>query len=112
MDFLRSSVVVQGRVVEHDFGGHHPQIEFVTQKGEYIFAPKSAFTTGSVGDQVPVRYRPETPLQTARLAVFSSIWGDTVVLSLIGLALMVDSLLQLFSVKKSSGQRYSRSPAR
>ncbi|MFP3568131.1 DUF3592 domain-containing protein [Paraburkholderia sp. SIMBA_030] len=105
IDFLRSSIVVQGHVVGLNFGGHHAQIEFVTQKGEHISTPKSAFTAVGAGDQVPVRYRPDAPLQTARLDVFSSIWGDAVVLSLTGLALMVGSLLKFSSAKKFSMRR-------
>jgi hypothetical protein len=36
-DFLKSSVVVPGRVVELEHGPNHPLIEFVTQRGEQLF---------------------------------------------------------------------------
>jgi hypothetical protein len=101
INFLRSSVVVPGRVVELNYGGHHPQIEFVTQRGEHVATPQSAFAAVSLGDQVLVRYRPDAPLQTARLDIFSSVWGGAVVLSLTGLALIAGSLSEFFSGKKA-----------
>ena len=101
-DFVQSSVVVPGRVVNLKFGGHHPEVEFVTKDGRRLSLHQSAFFSVDVGDQIQVRYRLDAPLQTARLDVFSSIWGDSVVLSLMGLAVIAGSMLSFFRYQKSS----------
>jgi hypothetical protein len=105
-DFLNSSVVVSGRVVGLDNGRNHPLIEFVTQKGEHISRIQSGFIPAlNMDDYVPIRYRPDAPLQTARLDYFLPIWGPVLVLVFFGLAFSVGSIVTFILTKTSKKSR-------
>jgi hypothetical protein len=106
-DFLNSSVVVSGRVVGLDNGPNHPEIEFVTLKGERISRTQSGFIPPlEMGDRVAIRYRPDAPLQTARLDYFGPIWGPVLILVFFGLAFSVGSIVTFILTKPSdSGKR-------
>jgi Protein of unknown function (DUF3592) len=92
-DFLRSSVVVPGRVIALNAGGSHPQIAFVTQSGEAISYPQGGMIFGvKIGDAVQVRYLPETPRQSATLDRFGALWDTTLFLAVLGSAAIVCGL--------------------
>ncbi|HDR9487988.1 TPA: DUF3592 domain-containing protein [Burkholderia aenigmatica] len=76
--FIRSSVAVQGTVIELTYGAHHPLIEFVTKSGERVSFPGS-FVTVEVGDTVPVRYDPARPLTSARVDTFENTWLESII---------------------------------
>lgn len=95
-DFLRSSVVVPGRVVALNAGGSHPQIAFVTQSGEAISYPQGGMIFGmKVGDAVQVRYLPGTPRHSATLDRFGALWDNTLFLAVLGSAAILCGLLSL-----------------
>ncbi|MGX6998590.1 DUF3592 domain-containing protein [Caballeronia sp. KNU42] len=101
-DFLKSSVVVSGRVVELSHGPNHPTIAFVTQSGEHISFPDGGFLPSlGIDDQVPVRYKPDAPLQTAKLDFFGPIWGNALVLLGFGLSSLLGSLLNFYLQNRS-----------
>lgn len=100
--FLNSSVVVSGRVTALDNGQNHPLIEFVTQKGEHISRTQSGFVPSlNIGDNVPIRYQPDAPVQTAKIDRFGPIWGPVFVLVFFGLAFSVGSIMTFFLKNKS-----------
>lgn len=108
-DFLKSSVVVSGRVVELQHGPNHPTITFVTQSGKHISFPDGGFLPSlSMGDQVPVRYRPDAPLQSAKLDFFGPIWGNAIVLLGFGLSSLLGSLLNFYLQRRSNGKVKSK----
>ncbi|WP_254597793.1 DUF3592 domain-containing protein [Burkholderia lata] len=75
--FNRTSVAVQGTVVRLNHGEHHPEIAFVTQRGESVSFPAS-FVSVEVGETVPVRYDPARPLATAHVDTFTNNWLESI----------------------------------
>lgn len=87
LDFVRSSVVTEGKVIRLNYGSHHPEIAFVTQTGERTSFPAS-FITVDAGDTVPVRYDPAMPRETAEIDNFMNIWFEPVLLGVFAAAFL------------------------
>lgn len=83
-EFLRTSVVVPGRVVKLNAGPHHPQIAFTTLAGEHVEYPQGGAVSEPDGATVEVRYAPDAPAMTARLNTFGAIWGDVLSFGVMG----------------------------
>jgi len=101
-DFIASSVVVNGRVVALDHGGHHPRIEFVTKDGERTSFYGHSFWGLELGEQIPVRYKPSAPWHTATLGTFDSIWRLPLGFAAFGLLFTVGSVLEFLSKRASN----------
>ena len=99
-DFIASSVVVSGRVVALDRGGHHPRIEFVTKEGERTSFYGHSFLGLEVGDQIPVRYKPSAPWHTATIDGFDSLWGSFVFVASMSIAAAMGAVLQTLAARK------------
>jgi len=99
-DFIASSVVVDGRVVALDRGGHHPRIEFVTKEGERTSFYGHSFLGLDLGEQIPVRYVPGAPWHTATIDGFDSLWGSFVFASLMSIAAAIATLLEGLAARK------------
>nr|WP_182550547.1 DUF3592 domain-containing protein [Phyllobacterium myrsinacearum] len=98
LNFLGSSIVVPGDVVALNAGGSHPQIAFVTKTGEQVSYPQGGLVFGSkVGDRVEVRYRTDSPKQSATLNQFGAIWTVTIVLAGLGAGFVFTGLSNLLS---------------
>ncbi|MCU9954114.1 DUF3592 domain-containing protein [Burkholderia sp. BKH01] len=89
--FVRTSVAVQGTVVQLNYGAHHPEIAFVTQSGEHVSFPAS-FVTVAVGDAVPVRYDPARPSATAKVDTFMNNWLESILSVAFAIAFMYAGL--------------------
>ena len=99
-DFLQSSVIASGRVIELEHGPNHPAIAFVTQSGEHVSFIEGGFLpTLRLNEQVAVRYLPSSPVTTARLDSFGSIWGNALLLLGFGLAAFIGSTFEYFRLK-------------
>ncbi|AXF23826.1 DUF3592 domain-containing protein [Burkholderia pyrrocinia] len=82
--FLRTSIVVPGRVVKLNAGPHHPEIAFTTLAGEHVEYPQGGDVSVPDGATVEVRYAPEAPAMTARMNTFGAIWGGMLTLGGMG----------------------------
>jgi len=83
--FLQESIVVPGKVEALNAGGSHPEITFVTKKGEVISYPQGGFIYGmKVGEDVKVRYAENRPLRSARIEEFGAIWDTAIAFGFIG----------------------------
>ncbi|MEK7898137.1 DUF3592 domain-containing protein [Burkholderia contaminans] len=100
-EFLRTSIVVPGRVVKLNAGGYHPEIEFVTKAGQHVSYPQGGLLISAmtVGQDVEVRYLPEQPIPTATVNTFRAIWDMPIFLLTMGLGAIVVGLLNLPSRK-------------
>lgn len=87
LDFVRSSVTTEGKVIRLSHGSRHPEITFVTQTGERTTFPAS-FMTAAVGDTVRVRYNPAMPRETAEIDGFVNIWFEPLLLSVFAAAFL------------------------
>jgi hypothetical protein len=91
-DFVRVSTRTDGTVVELRQDReqvetvHFPRIRFETPAGrEIVFESGmgSSLSKWSVGDAVPVRYRPDRP-NSAEIDSFLALWGVTMLFGLLG----------------------------
>jgi hypothetical protein len=100
-EFLRTSIVVPGRVVKLNAGGYHPEIEFVTKSGEHVSYPQGGILIAAmeVGQDVEVRYLPEQPIPTATVNTFRAIWDMPIFLATMGLGAILVGLMNLPSRK-------------
>ncbi|NTZ07824.1 DUF3592 domain-containing protein [Burkholderia metallica] len=96
-EFLRTSVVVPGRVVKLNAGPHHPEIAFTTLAGEHVEYPQGGDVSVEDGATVEVRYAPDAPGMTARLNTFGAIWGDVLTFGVMGAVFFVGGVGQLWS---------------
>ncbi|KVL21653.1 MULTISPECIES: DUF3592 domain-containing protein [Burkholderia] len=96
-EFLRTSVVVPGRVVKLNAGPHHPEIAFTTLAGEHVEYPQGGDVSVEDGATVEVRYAPDAPEMTARMNTFGAIWGDVLTFGAMGLVSFVVGVGQLRS---------------
>lgn len=95
-EFLRASIVASGHVVRLNAGGYHPQIEFMTKAGELISYPQGGLITKMiVGEQIDVRYLPDSPMHSATIDTFVAIWDMTIVFSFLGVFATTCGLLSL-----------------
>lgn len=83
-EFLRTSIVVPGRVVKLNAGTHHPEIAFTTLAGEHVEYPQGGDVSVQDGATVEVRYAPEAPAMTARMNTFGAIWGGVLTFGVMG----------------------------
>lgn len=110
LDFLDTSLVAPGQVIELNHGGSHPEVAFTTQRGERVSYPQNGLIFGlKPGDEVQVRYLPDSPRTSARADLFGSIWGWSIVtgsIGLIALAVGLDCLAKTgFTQKKNATKR-------
>nr|WP_244107134.1 DUF3592 domain-containing protein [Burkholderia sp. BCC0419] len=96
-EFMRTSVVVPGRVVKLNAGPHHPEIAFTTLAGEHVEYPQGGDVSVEDGATVEVRYAPDAPEMTARLNTFGAIWGDALTIGGMGAVFFVGGVGQLWS---------------
>ncbi|PXX40473.1 MULTISPECIES: DUF3592 domain-containing protein [Burkholderia] len=107
-EFLRTSVVVPGRVVKLNAGPHHPQIAFTTLAGEHVEYPQGGDVSVPDGATVEVRYAPEAPAMTARMNTFGAIWGGVLTFGGMGAVFLLGGVGQLWSGVRAwrSGRRH------
>ncbi|OXJ30394.1 hypothetical protein CFB82_27440 [Burkholderia sp. HI2714] len=96
-EFLRTSVVVPGRVIKLNAGPHHPEIAFTTLAGEHVEYPQGGEVSVEDGATVEVRYAPDAPHMTARMNTFGAIWGDALTIGGMGVVFFVGGVGQLWS---------------
>ncbi|MBJ9968462.1 DUF3592 domain-containing protein [Burkholderia seminalis] len=96
-EFLRTSVVVPGRVVKLNAGPHHPEIAFTTLAGEHVEYAQGGDVSVQDGATVEVRYAPDAPKMSARMNTFGAIWGDALTIGGMGAAFFVLGVGQLWS---------------
>jgi hypothetical protein len=107
-DFMQSSVVVQGRVVRFTTSGaYHLEVEFTTPNGKDITTPQSVIHSDTyIGEQVPVRYRPDSPRASAKLDNFYSIWGLATEFSLMGGIFFLASINRIYRALSRKAKHY------
>ncbi|MPV58124.1 hypothetical protein CFB46_24510 [Burkholderia sp. HI2761] len=93
--FLRTSVVVPGKVVKLNAGPHHPEIAFTTLAGEQVEYPQGGDVSVQDGATVEVRYAPDAPRMTARIDTFGAIWGGVLTFGAMGAAFLLVGVGQL-----------------
>jgi hypothetical protein len=96
-EFLRTSVVVPGRVIKLNAGPHHPEIAFTTLAGEHVEYPQGGEVSVEDGATVEVRYAPDAPHMTARMNTFGAIWGGVLTFGGMGVAFFLGGVSQLRS---------------
>ncbi|WP_162065722.1 DUF3592 domain-containing protein [Burkholderia sp. THE68] len=85
IDWYRQSTLTTGVVVKLNSGSRKPQVEFTANNGERISVPASSyFHSVVVGEQVVMRYSPESP-RIARINGVMSVWGPFITFASIGL---------------------------
>ncbi|WP_144630520.1 DUF3592 domain-containing protein [Bordetella genomosp. 13] len=109
VQFLRTSQVADGRVVELNAGGSHPQIEFETAAHERISYPQGGMIYGyEPGQQVKVRYMADNPRATAVLDTFGAMWGMDALMAGMGLIFLLVGLSAIFRGERESSWWYWR----
>ncbi|CAG2351104.1 DUF3592 domain-containing protein [Burkholderia sola] len=96
-EFLRTSVVVPGRVVKLNAGTHHPEIAFTTLTGERVEYAQGGDVSVQDGATVEVRYAPDAPKMTARMNTFGAIWGGVLAIGAMGAVFFAVGVGQLWS---------------
>ncbi|QFS39687.1 Protein of unknown function (DUF3592) [Burkholderia cepacia] len=96
-EFLRTSVVVPGRVIKLNAGPHHPEIAFTTLAGEKVEYAQGGVVSVQDGEAVEVRYAPDVPRMTAQMNTFGAIWGTVLALGGMGMVFFVGGVVQLRS---------------
>ncbi|MBN3779548.1 MULTISPECIES: DUF3592 domain-containing protein [Burkholderia] len=106
-EFLRTSVVVPGRVIKLNAGPHHPEIAFTTLAGEHVEYPQGGEVSVQDGETVEVRYAPDAPHMTARMNTFGAIWGGVLIYGGMGVVFFLGGAGQLRSGVRAwrSGRR-------
>ena len=83
--FVRNSVAADGRVVELNAGGSHPEIAFTTRDGRAISYPQGGLIWGyAVGDKVRVRYDEANPEMSPSLDRLGALYFFPIFLCLLG----------------------------
>jgi hypothetical protein len=59
--FIRTAIAAPGHITASGPGGVHPEVEFVTKKGEKISYIQNSVKKYVSGQHVTVLYRPESP---------------------------------------------------
>jgi len=95
-EFLRTSVVVPGRVVKLNAGPHHPEIAFTTLADEQVEYAQGGEVSVQDGATVEVRYAPDAPRMTARLNTFGAIWGGVLAIGAMGAVFCAVGVAQLW----------------
>ncbi|MFW2272394.1 MULTISPECIES: DUF3592 domain-containing protein [Burkholderia cepacia complex] len=108
-EFLRTSVVVPGRVVKLNAGPHHPEITFTTLAGEQVDYAQGGEVSVEDGATVEVRYAPDAPRTTARMNTFGAIWGTVLTIGAMGMVFFAVGVGQLWSGVRAS--RSGRTPS-
>ncbi|MEK7890814.1 DUF3592 domain-containing protein [Burkholderia contaminans] len=96
-EFLRTSVVVPGRVIRLNAGPHHPEIAFTTLAGEHVEYPQGGEVSVEDRATVEVRYAPDAPHMTARMNTFGAIWGGVLTFGGMGAVFFLVGASQLRS---------------
>jgi hypothetical protein len=102
MKFATTGVGAEGTVVQQiRKSGRRPRVRpivrFATQSGvsiDFTSTASSRFPRYEDGQKVPVVYLPDTP-QRAEIDSFGVLWGDTLLMSLAGLAFAATGVLVL-----------------
>jgi hypothetical protein len=101
--FVNAAVRVPGRVVALSAGGSHPQIEFVTKKGERVSYPQGGWIAGfRVGDEVTVLYLQDSPRTSASIDRIGAIWFWPILLLMFIVCIPIIFLWNMF-YKSTSG---------
>lgn len=102
VDFVKSSKVVTGEVVRLNAGGKHPQVEFITLRGERVSVPASSwFHFAEIGDKVEMRYDPKNS-HDAQMNTFFGIWGVHLMFCWVALMFLFGGILG-FPHRRSRG---------
>ncbi|WP_175950605.1 DUF3592 domain-containing protein [Burkholderia sp. BCC0405] len=94
-EFLRTSIVVPGRVIKLNAGPHHPEIAFTTLAGERVEYAQGGEVSVQDGATVEVRYTPDEPRMSARMNTFGAIWGGVLTFGGMGVAFLLGGVGQL-----------------
>ncbi|WP_322091683.1 DUF3592 domain-containing protein [Paraburkholderia bannensis] len=109
LDFLRSSILVSGRVVDLPHGPNHPKITFTTKAGEQVSYTQNGFGFDmGVGDEVQVRYLPEDPKSSARLVRVGAIWESSIGWSILGVGFAIYGAVCLWKLRRDRFKEGSR----
>jgi hypothetical protein len=101
-EFLKVAEAVPGKVVALNAGGSHPQIEFVTRKGERISYPQGGWIFGmKVGDKVTVLYRPDAPWDAPSIDRFGAVWSLALFTLVLGAGFSLTALGNLWVLNKT-----------
>lgn len=96
VNFIQSSILVQGRVVKLNAGGSHPEIEFLARDGKKISYPQGGTIFGMrVGDDVQVRYLPDAPRASATVNRFGALWDKVIFFAFMALVFSLFGFLNL-----------------
>ncbi|WP_423368883.1 DUF3592 domain-containing protein [Burkholderia sp. LMG 32019] len=107
-EFLRTSIVVPGRVIKLNAGPHHPEIAFTTLAGEQVEYAQGGEVSEQDGAAVEVRYTPDEPRMSARLNTFGAIWGDVLMIGGMGTVFFLGGVGQLRSGVRAWRSRRKR----
>ncbi|WP_175968165.1 DUF3592 domain-containing protein [Burkholderia sp. BCC0322] len=94
-EFLRTSIVVPGRVIKLNAGPHHPEIAFTTLAGERVEYAQGGEVSVQDGATVEVRYTPDEPRMSARMNTFGAIWGGVLTIGGMGGVFFLGGVSQL-----------------
>jgi hypothetical protein len=95
--FVEHASASRGKVSRLIAGGSHPEISFQTASGETIEYAQGGLIFGfSQGQAVDVLYEPADAKGTATIRSFGALWGETGLLTFLGLAVLAWGLSTLF----------------
>jgi hypothetical protein len=100
--FLDAANKAPGVVVALNAGGSHPQIEFLTPKGERVSYPQGGLIAGfKVGDKVTVLYLADSPRTSATVNRTGAVWFDSILLSAFIIGIPAIALWNLYYKSRS-----------
>ncbi|WP_321818333.1 MULTISPECIES: DUF3592 domain-containing protein [unclassified Paraburkholderia] len=109
LDFLRSSTLVSGRVVDLPHGPNHPKITFITKAGEQVSYTQNGFDFDmGVGDEVQVRYLPEDPKSSARLDRVGAMWESSIGWGILSIGFAIYGTVCLLKLRRDRFKENSR----
>ncbi|SIT42944.1 conserved hypothetical protein [Paraburkholderia piptadeniae] len=98
--FLGSAVTAPGRVVALNAGGSHPQIEFVTRRGERVSYPQGGWIAGyKVGDKVNVLYLESSPRSSATIDRVGAVWELAIYFAFMSIVIPLIGLINMTTKK-------------
>ena len=98
--FVGGSVIADGRVVELNAGGSHPEIEFLTRNGTAIGFPQGGWIGSyAVGDKVRVRYDEANPKMSASLDRIGALYAMPMFFAVLGGIFAILGAIQWLTVR-------------
>ncbi|GGD91765.1 DUF3592 domain-containing protein [Caballeronia grimmiae] len=94
LSFIAAASTTEAKVIRLIAGsGRHPIIEFNTRDGERVSVPASSLQRLEVGDRIEILYLRQSPRAMSKLNQPLLLWGDTLVLLIVGIPVLVAGLL-------------------